>query len=109
MSLRKIFCPNCGNATQVDDTKAFCFCLQCGNKIILRAEAAPKSDEQRKVPQVPSAEPAKPALDIVDERLKEAAVSSQVKGTKIRHKVYQERGRVSPQSIPTWKSQYVMD
>lgn len=35
MALRKAFCPNCGQPTQIDDLKAFCFCLSCGNKIIV--------------------------------------------------------------------------
>lgn len=38
MSLRKIFCPECGQETQVNDEKTFCFCLQCGNKIVLHSE-----------------------------------------------------------------------
>ena len=33
MALRGAFCPNCGQSTQIDDTKEFCFCLSCGNKI----------------------------------------------------------------------------
>ena len=33
MALRNAFCPNCGQPTQIDDTKEFCFCLSCGNKI----------------------------------------------------------------------------
>lgn len=40
MSLRKIFCPNCGQETQIDDNKAFCFCLQCGNKIMLQTKTS---------------------------------------------------------------------
>lgn len=36
MALRKIFCPFCGQATQVNDEKAFCFCLECGSKIELK-------------------------------------------------------------------------
>lgn len=35
MALRKAFCPNCGQPTQIDDTKEFCFCISCGNKIIV--------------------------------------------------------------------------
>lgn len=35
MALRKAFCPNCGQPTQIDDTKDFCFCLSCGNKIVV--------------------------------------------------------------------------
>lgn len=35
MGFKKIFCPNCGQQTQVDVNRAFCFCLECGNKIIL--------------------------------------------------------------------------
>lgn len=37
MALRKIFCPECGQETQVNDEKAFCFCLQCGNKILIHS------------------------------------------------------------------------
>lgn len=33
MAFRNAFCPNCGQPTQIDDTKEFCFCLTCGNKI----------------------------------------------------------------------------
>lgn len=35
MALRKAFCPNCGQPTQIDDSKEFCFCLSCGNKIVV--------------------------------------------------------------------------
>lgn len=35
MALRKAFCPNCGQPTQIDDQKEFCFCLACGNKIVV--------------------------------------------------------------------------
>ncbi len=35
MALRKAFCPNCGQPTQIDDLKEFCFCLSCGNKIVV--------------------------------------------------------------------------
>ncbi|MGN0621566.1 MAG: hypothetical protein ACI4I9_06840 [Porcipelethomonas sp.] len=35
MALKKIFCPECGNETQVNDEKKFGFCIQCGSKIIL--------------------------------------------------------------------------
>lgn len=33
MALRDAFCPNCGQPTQINDTKEFCFCLACGSKI----------------------------------------------------------------------------
>lgn len=38
MPLRKIFCPECGQETQLNDEKPFCFCLQCGKKIVLHSE-----------------------------------------------------------------------
>ena len=28
-------CPNCGGELEVDSDKEFCFCLHCGNKILL--------------------------------------------------------------------------
>lgn len=41
MAYRKIFCPSCGLETQINEEKSFCFCLQCGNKIVLqRKESA---------------------------------------------------------------------
>lgn len=35
MPIRKIFCPFCGHETQINDEKAFSFCTECGNKIVL--------------------------------------------------------------------------
>ncbi len=42
--IKNIFCPNCQTQIQVNDEKEFCFCLQCGNKIILKSETAPISN-----------------------------------------------------------------
>ena len=39
MALRKIFCPECGQETQIDENKEVCFCLQCGNKIVIGEKA----------------------------------------------------------------------
>lgn len=45
MALRKIFCPFCGQGTQVNDEKPFCFCLECGSKIELQpVKNAPKTE-----------------------------------------------------------------
>jgi hypothetical protein len=46
MALRKIYCPECGQETQVDDEKAFCFCLQCGNKIMISSEKTSRQTHQ---------------------------------------------------------------
>ncbi len=45
MPFKKIFCPNCGRETQVNDEKAFCFCLNCGKKITLKVESQTNSTE----------------------------------------------------------------
>lgn len=45
MALRKIFCPFCGQGTQVNDEKPFCFCLECGSKIELQpVKNTPKTE-----------------------------------------------------------------
>lgn len=49
MSLRKAFCPNCGEQTQIDDTKEFCFCLSCGNKIMVPKREQPQIIENTSV------------------------------------------------------------
>lgn len=41
MALKNAFCPNCGQPTQIDDTKSFCFCLSCGNKIDIPKREVP--------------------------------------------------------------------
>lgn len=49
MALREAFCPNCGQPTQIDDRKEFCFCLSCGNKIQVPQRAHPAFDTNTSV------------------------------------------------------------
>ena len=54
MPFRKVFCPECGQQTQINDSKPFSFCQECGSKIVLQPQktvpvqqnmqAAPKDD-----------------------------------------------------------------
>lgn len=53
MALRKAFCPDCGQPTQIDDTKEFCFCLSCGNKIqVMKKQAETENAEETEMPEV---------------------------------------------------------
>lgn len=38
MSLRKVFCPECGQQTQINDSKPFSFCQECGSKIVFQPQ-----------------------------------------------------------------------
>lgn len=42
MSLQKITCSTCGQEIQIASNKEFCFCLQCGTKILLKIDANKK-------------------------------------------------------------------
>ena len=48
MALKKIFCPDCGSQTQVNDEKEFCFCLECGYKIPLQSGSSLDEGAQTK-------------------------------------------------------------
>ncbi len=38
MPFRKVFCPECGQQTQINDSKPFSFCQECGSKIMLQPQ-----------------------------------------------------------------------
>lgn len=38
MPFRKVFCPECGQQTQINDSKPFSFCQECGSKIVLQPQ-----------------------------------------------------------------------
>ena len=38
MKLIELKCPNCGAPTQVDMSRAFCFCQYCGTKMLIDKE-----------------------------------------------------------------------
>lgn len=40
MALKKIYCPDCGKQTQVNEEKEFCFCLECGYKILMHTNVS---------------------------------------------------------------------
>lgn len=48
MAFRKIYCPECGKETQINDEKDVCFCLQCGAKIILHTNQKKQQQIQEK-------------------------------------------------------------
>ncbi len=72
MVLKKIFCPNCGKQTQVNEEKEFCFCLECGYKILLQANSSFKDESLEEVGSK-SMQEGKGADDgnLVEEKLKE--------------------------------------
>lgn len=81
MALRKIFCPFCGQATQVNDDKAFCFCLECGSKIELQpvktvyqaeAQEAQKSAQSLPIQDNEVQNTTGTGNPFIDEKLKEA-------------------------------------
>ncbi len=47
MAFRKIFCPECGQETQINDEKDVCFCLQCGAKIVLHTDREEQPQEKQ--------------------------------------------------------------
>ena len=76
MALRKAFCPNCGQPTQIDDTKDFCFCLSCGNKIVIPKREQPVIQTQNGVTEH---EPKQSAQNHIEE----AQIKSDIASTRI--------------------------
>lgn len=90
MSLRKIFCPNCGQETKVDDSRVFCFCLQCGSKIALQAEESIIGKKRTAIPDISSQRNHTQEKDELTKKLEEVAFYYKLSSDKGEYKNYEE-------------------
>lgn len=84
MALKKIFCPECGNETQINDEKEFGFCIQCGAKININ-----KNEETKATPdKLQSETNDKCANQEIERRLEEVAFYYQLSQEKKEYEDY---------------------
>lgn len=70
MARKKIYCPNCGHQTIIDEEKEQCFCLECGYKIALLKEYSDHSESN----ETNSTKDEKPEViqeDVINRKLEE--------------------------------------
>ena len=66
MAMIVLHCPDCGNEIKIDAGKEFCFCDECGRKILIpaqKAEAEPETPAPASEPEAPASEPEVPAAE----------------------------------------------
>lgn len=75
MALRQIFCPECGNKSQADIQNNFCFCTNCGTKIILNSSVSEERNEEfsDKRDEVASGMSENNSIDYLNKKLEEVA------------------------------------
>lgn len=73
MPFRKVFCPECGQQTQVNDSKPFSFCQECGSKIVLQQQKTIPAQQTVQPVQKEDATISANPNDDIEKRLEEVA------------------------------------
>ena len=92
MAVKRIFCPECGTQSQADVEKSFCFCTNCGTKIILNLSVSEERNEEfsDKRDEVASGMSENNSIDYLNKKLEEVAFYYKVSQERQEAVCYQE-------------------